>query len=609
MKNSILLFFLAASTACFGQLNLPVDFESTTLDYGLTDFGGSASQIITDPTDAGNKVVETIRTAGAETYAGTTVGGTVGFDTAIPFDSENTIMSVRIWSPTAGLPMRMKVENSTDPGVSVETETISTVAMGWETVMFDFAVQAPGTAAINFGSSYNKASVFFNFNQPTGTSVEQTFYWDDMTFVGGTGGGGGDPFDLPITFEGEPFGFNDFAGTATTIVVDPTDPNNMVGRTVRSNTAEVYAGTVPGGPLANPVPFSEGNTMMSVRVWSPNANTPVRLKVETAGGGPATEAETTTTVAMEWETLVIDFSNPVEGQPALDLNANYNQLVIFFNFGTTGADAGEQIYFWDDLAFGDGSVAEPFDLPITFEGDPFGFTDFAGTATTIVVDPTDPNNMVGQTVRSNTADVFAGTVPGAGPLANPVPFSAGNTTMSVRVWAPNANTPVRLKVETAGGGPATETETTTTVAMQWETLVFDFNNPATGQPALDFNANYDQLVIFFNFGTLGSDAGEQVYFWDDLAFGGTVSVEEVSSNSNISVYPNPANDHFLVSFADGNIDKTTLSLMDMTGRVVERINVVNTMTRVETNTLAAGQYILRIDTADKAYAQKVLVTK
>ena len=441
MKNSILLFFLAASTAGFGQVSLPIDFESTTIDYGLGDFADAESEIITDPTDAGNKVVRTIRMAGALSFAGTVVGNPTGFTTAIPFDADNTIMSVRIWSPTAGLPMRLKVENGTNGGINVETETISTVAMDWETVMFDFAIPAGGS--LNFGETYGKIVMFFNFGQDPATSVEQTFFWDDVTFVGGTGGGGGDPFDLPITFEGEPFDFNDFAGTATTIVVDPTDPNNMVG----------------------------------------------------------------------------------------------------------------------------------------------------------------------QTVRSNTAEVFAGTVPSAGPLANPVPFSVGNTTMSVRVWAPNANTPVRLKVETAGGGPATETETNTTVAMQWETLVFDFSNPVTGQPALDLNANYNQLVIFFNFGTLGSVAGEQTYFWDDLAFGGLVSVEEVSSNPNISVYPNPTKDHFLVNFADGNIDNTTLTVMDMTGRVVEQINVVNTMTRVETNQLAAGQYILRIDTADKAYAQKVLVTR
>jgi len=441
MKNSILLFFLAASTAGFGQVSLPIDFESTSIDYGFGDFAGTASEIITDPTDAGNKVVQTIRTAGSEVFAGTAVGNPTGFTTAIPFDAANTIMSVRIWSPVAGLPMRLKVENGTNGGINVETETISTVAMDWETVEFDFAIPTTGSPSLNFDLTYGKIVMFFNFGQPPASSVEQTFFWDDVTFVGGTGGTV-NTYDLPIDFDGEPFGFNDFAGTATTIIVDPTDPNNMVGQTVRSNTAEVFAGTVPGGALANPVPFS-----------------------------------------------------------------------------------------------------------------------------------------------------------------------AGNTTMSVRVWSPNANTPVRLKVETAGGGPGTETETITTVAMQWETLVFDFNNPAAGQPALDLNANYNQMVIFFNFGTLGSVAGEQTYYWDDLAFGGTVSVEDVSSNTNISVYPNPANDHFLVNFADGNIANTTLTLMDLAGRIVERINVVNGMTRVETNKLAAGQYILRIDTADKIYAQKVLVTK
>jgi len=163
-------------------LNLPVTFENENLDYGLTDFGGNASEIVVDPTNPDNKVAKTIKTAEAETWAGTTVGGTAGFATAIPFASGSTKMSMRVWSPLAGIPVRIKVEASNDPTISVETEATVTVASQWQTLTFDFANQAAGTEAINFSRNYNKASVFFNFGTTGAQAGEQTYYWDDMAF-------------------------------------------------------------------------------------------------------------------------------------------------------------------------------------------------------------------------------------------------------------------------------------------------------------------------------------------------------------------------------------------------------------------------------------------
>ena len=91
-------------------------------------------------------------------------------------------MSLRVWSPTAGIQVRLKVEASNDPTISVETEATVTVASQWQTLTFDFANQAAGTEAINFSRSYNKASVFFNFGITGAVAGEQTYYWDDMVF-------------------------------------------------------------------------------------------------------------------------------------------------------------------------------------------------------------------------------------------------------------------------------------------------------------------------------------------------------------------------------------------------------------------------------------------
>ncbi len=189
MKKQLLFASLSMfiSAFCFGQaLNLPVTFENTTPNYyALTDFGGTASEIIVDPTNSANHVAKTIKTATAETWAGTTVGGTVGFATPVPFAPGSTLMRVRVWSPTSGTPIRLKVEAANDPTISVETEAVTTVASAWDTLIFNFSNQAAGTAPINFANSYNKASIFFNFGTTGAIAGEKTYYWDDMEFYVG----------------------------------------------------------------------------------------------------------------------------------------------------------------------------------------------------------------------------------------------------------------------------------------------------------------------------------------------------------------------------------------------------------------------------------------
>jgi hypothetical protein len=359
MKKQLLTISLSLLLVAFGfgqALNLPVNFENATPNYyGLTDFGGNSSELVVDPTNASNHVVKTIKTAGAETWAGTTVGGTTGFATPIPFAAGSTSMSVRVWSPTAGTPIRLKVENSGNAGITVETEALTTAASTWETLVFNFSNQAPGTAALNLANSYNKASIFFNFGTTGAAAGEKTYYWDDMEFVAGPPPTG---LNLPVNFENptpDYYGLTDFGGNSSELVVDPTNASNHVVKTIKTTGAELWAGTTVGGTtgFATPIPFAAGSTSMSVRVWSPTAGTPIRLKVEAANDPTITvETEALTTVASAWQMLIFNFSNQAPGTAALNLANSYNKASIFFNFGTTGAAAGEKTYYWDDMYFG-----------------------------------------------------------------------------------------------------------------------------------------------------------------------------------------------------------------------------------------------------------------
>jgi len=168
------------------QIDFPVNFESATVNYTLTDFGENASSMVADPTDANNQVIQVVKPANAEEWAGTTIGTATGFATNLPLAADNSMMSVRVWSPTAGTPILLKVENSAVNTQTCETLTNTTVAGEWETLFFDFNNERDGTATLadglQMGWTYNMASIFFNFGTAGAVAGEMTYYFDDVEF-------------------------------------------------------------------------------------------------------------------------------------------------------------------------------------------------------------------------------------------------------------------------------------------------------------------------------------------------------------------------------------------------------------------------------------------
>ena len=591
------------------QVDLPVTFEDTTVDYALVDFGGNASELVADPVDPMNTVAKTTKTAAAMVWAGTTAGGD-GFANPIPFTAIETKMSVMVYSPDAGIPVRLKAENVQDANIFVETEVMTTVANAWETLTFDFLNNVAGTPGLDLNQVYGKASLFFNFGTDGPTAGEKIYYWDNLEFVPDTSNLA--QIDLPVTFEDSTVNYSltDFGGNASELAADPVDPMNTVAKTTKTSAAMVWAGTTAGTPagFANPIPFTLTETKMSVMVYSPDANIPVRLKVENVvDGSISVETEVMTTMANAWETLTFDFLNNVAGTAAFDVNQVYGKASLFFNFGTDGATAGEKVYFWDNLAFSpDTSNLAQIDLPVTFEDSTVDYTmvDFGGNASELVIDPVDPANHVMKSTKTDAAEVWAGTTAGtpAG-FANAIPFTATETKMTVMVYSPDAGTPIRLKVENAlMGSISVETEDTTTMANAWEMLEFDFTNNVDGTPALDLAQVYDKASIFFNFGTDGATAGEKTYHWDNLAFGGSVSIDDLNT-IGFRYFPNPFKNALNVQ-ATERIDN--VRIMNMLGQTVIEANVSATQAVIDMSELKAGAYIMMVKAGDKAGTYKLI---
>lgn len=182
--STIFAVLVYSQVSAQSAVNFPVTFDNTTLNYALVDFGGDSSLIAPDPTGGTNLVCKVIKKADAAGWAGTTVGSNAGFATRINLSATASTISMRVYSPDAGIPVRMKIEVPGVPTQSVETDVRTTRSGAWETLVFDFRNQAPGTAPVNYTYNYAMLSVFFNFNVTGATAGAKTYYFDDIEFGG-----------------------------------------------------------------------------------------------------------------------------------------------------------------------------------------------------------------------------------------------------------------------------------------------------------------------------------------------------------------------------------------------------------------------------------------
>ena len=484
------------------QIDLPIGFDDVNYDYTFGDFGGAAYSIVADPKDASNKVMKVIKTAGAEVWAGTTMSTNLGLAKAIPLKSGATTMQARVYSPAAGITVKLKVEDRNNANIAVETDVVTTVANAWEVLEFNFANQTATTPAINFANTYDKASIFFDFGTAGSGKV---FYMDDLKMK---------PaavvlaqINLPVTFDATNVNYSvtDFGNNATVDAVDPTSSSNKVKKTTKPTGAETWAGTTIGTPtgFASKIPITATSTTMSVRVYSPAVGLKIKLKIEDkTDPNKSVETDVLTTKANEWETMVFDFSNQATGTPALNASLTYDKASIFFDFGTAGSG---KVFYWDDVQIN--AIA----LPLTFESSTitYAFTNFDGGGVTVVNNPdittANPSAKVAKMVKS-AGQVWGGSYT---TLVAPIDFST-NKTFKVKVYSPRVGAKLLLKVENlTDGNISFDKEVLTTKANEWEELTFDYS-------AISTTNSYQKIVLIFDLGTAGDGSANFTFYFDDI---------------------------------------------------------------------------------------------
>ena len=479
---------------------LPITFESSTVNYAFTNFGGATATKIANPQSNGintsANVGRMVKNA-PEVWAGSflTLGGPIDF-------SANKVFRMKVYSPRIGAKVLLKVENLTNGGISFEKEVLTTVANTWEDMAFDFRT-------INTGNSYSKVVLIFDLGTVGDGSANFTWLFDDIRL---TNNMPTSILTLPVTFDmaGVNYEVTDFGGSNSEPAIDPVAPANNVKKTTKTNGSATWAGTTIGTGFAAPLAFTAARTQMSVRVYSPAAGLRVRLKVEDRNNNTrSVETEAMTQAANTWETLVFDFATPSEGTAAMNLTYTYNMASIFFDFGNAGTGS---VFYWDDVNFlATNTTPNYLALPLTFQatGYAYNFTGFGG-ATANVVDNPNPSGIntstkAGRMVKG-APEVWAGAFL---QLVNPINFSTLRT-FKVKVYSPRVGAKLLLKVENAtNGGIAFEREVATTTANSWEELTFDFS-------AINAGNFYSKVVLIFDLGTAGDGSANFTYYFDDI---------------------------------------------------------------------------------------------
>ncbi|MFO7745929.1 MAG: hypothetical protein R6V36_11190 [Psychroflexus sp.] len=314
-----------------------------------------------------------------------------------------------------------------------------------------------------------------------------------------------DPFVFPVDFESSTvdytfFNFGGGEGDGIPIVDNP-DPNAVndsqsVASYTKVSGSETWAGT--SATLNDPIDFSDGR-LIKMDVYSPEAGVPVLFKIENAEDNTIfVESIVNTTVANEWETLTFDMSSA-------DLGTDYSVIAIFFNFETSGT--GETYYF-DNLRT---ASAITLNLPLGFEQpvENYQFGEFGGGTSEVIPNPDQSGiNTSAQVAKQNKASgsqTWAGT---SIDLTEKVDFNI-STTLTMKVWSPEADIPILLKFEDPNDSNTfVEITSNVTEANTWTEVEFDFSG-------VDATQDWRRMAVFFDFGTAGTGLD---YYFDDITY-------------------------------------------------------------------------------------------
>jgi hypothetical protein len=169
------IYFYKEGEGMTTEPSLPLTFENgeTLLAFD----GGAFARNVDNPDINGNssaKVLEFNKIVGSAWYSGVVFDESLRTTPLIDL-ANGTKMSIKIWSPKAGITVRFQLEGGAAP--AYEVFQVLETANQWVTMTFDF------TSQVNATDTYPRFSIFpdFNTSNQNPVAVEAIYYLDDIT--------------------------------------------------------------------------------------------------------------------------------------------------------------------------------------------------------------------------------------------------------------------------------------------------------------------------------------------------------------------------------------------------------------------------------------------
>lgn len=312
---------------------LPISFDEATPVIFLGFNGAEGSRIEAGPAGGNGKALRVLR-LGGDPWAGAFVA-----TTALPLAADRKTLTARVYSPTAGVPMVIKLEGAGGLS-SAEFAATTPVVAGWQTLTWV-------ATGIDLSKTYTQITLLPNLST-VDAAPGQSYYFDDLALVADTVV---PPppvaVALPVSFdEAVPPTLGQFGnGAAVAIAAGPEGGSANALRFTKS-AGDTWAGLYFDTAT---IPFSATHRTITARVHSSKAGAPMVMKIEGPGGVATAEVAATPATVVGWQTLRWTF-------PALDLSKTHNRIVILPDSGNVGSG---QVYHFDDVALAADTVAPP----------------------------------------------------------------------------------------------------------------------------------------------------------------------------------------------------------------------------------------------------------
>jgi len=270
-------------------------------------------------------------------------------ETTVPLTATRRTVVAQVYSPTAGIPMALKLEGPGGANTG-DTQANETVVVGWQTLSWTLNVDATktynkivllpnlGTVDAAPGKAYFFDSIELRENAPPPAAGTVLANFDDVT---------------PAVVAG----FDGAEGSA--VENGPAGGGSGKSFKVLRSGGQAYA----LGIIETPVALSATRRTITAKVHSPTVGIPMALKIEGPAGANTGDTQANETVVAGWQTLSWTLN--------VDATKTYNKIVLLPNLGTVDAAPGKA-YYYDDItlegaaASGGGGNSGGGSGPLTF---------------------------------------------------------------------------------------------------------------------------------------------------------------------------------------------------------------------------------------------------